>query len=49
MALAGMETDVRDAIAQRAIHAGEEAATRDGDGIVFAGSVLIGSGHKPPD
>lgn len=49
MALAGMAADVRDAIAQRAIHAGEQAASRDGDGIVFAGSVLIGSGRKPRD
>ncbi|MGZ6617068.1 MAG: hypothetical protein ACXVFQ_21920 [Solirubrobacteraceae bacterium] len=38
MAFGGMEADVRDAIAV--------AAVRDGAGIVFAGSVLIGSGHK---
>lgn len=48
MALAGMEPDVRDAIATRARQAGEGAAIRQGDELVFAGSVLIGSGHKAP-
>ncbi len=47
MALAGMEPDVREAIEQRALRAGERTAERDGGQIVFAGSVLIGSGHKP--
>lgn len=45
MALAGMETDVRNAIAERAKQAGAQAAVSQGDGIVLAGSVLIGSGH----
>jgi hypothetical protein len=48
VALAGMEPDVRDAIAGRAKQAGAEAAAREDDGIVFTGSVLIGSGHKAP-
>jgi SAM-dependent methyltransferase len=47
IALAGMEPDVREAIAQRALSAGASASRRDGDQIVFAGSVLIGSGHTP--
>jgi SAM-dependent methyltransferase len=47
IALEGMETDVRDAIRERAMPSGAEAADRDEDGIVFAGSVLIGSGSKP--
>jgi hypothetical protein len=47
IALAGMEVDIRDAIAERAVQSGADAATRDADGIVFAGSVLICSGHKP--
>jgi hypothetical protein len=42
-----MEADVRDAIRERAMPSGAEAADRDEDGIVFAGSVLIGSGSKP--
>lgn len=45
MALAGMDADVRDAIAERAMRTGAKTATEDNDGIVFAGSVLIGSGH----
>ncbi len=48
MALAGMEPDVRDAIASRAMQAAESAAVRQGDELVFAGSVLIGAGHKAP-
>jgi SAM-dependent methyltransferase len=47
IALGGMEADVREAIAERALQAGAKAAVRDDAGIVFAGSVLIGSGHKP--
>jgi SAM-dependent methyltransferase len=47
LALAGMEPDVRDAISERAIKSGAQAAARDEDGIVFAGSVLIGSGRRP--
>jgi hypothetical protein len=46
IALGGMEADVREAIAERAMQAGAKAAVPDRDGIVFAGSVLIGSGHK---
>jgi ubiquinone/menaquinone biosynthesis C-methylase UbiE len=46
IALGGMDADVRDAIAERAMQAGARAAVREEDGIVFAGSVLIGSGHK---
>jgi hypothetical protein len=46
IALGGMEPDVRDAIATRATQAGRRAAAHEADGIVFAGSVLIGSGHK---
>src|SRR4051794_24995710 len=46
MALAGMDADVRDAIAKRALEAGADAATREHDRIVFAGSVLIGAGRK---
>lgn len=46
IALGGMDADVRDAIAERVMQAGAKAAVRDGVGIVFAGSVLIGSGHK---
>ena len=47
IALAGMEPDVREAIAQRALSAGANASRSEGDQIVFAGSVLIGSGHTP--
>jgi ubiquinone/menaquinone biosynthesis C-methylase UbiE len=47
MALEGMEPDVRDAIAQRARGAATASAHREGDQVVFAGSVLIGAGHKP--
>jgi ubiquinone/menaquinone biosynthesis C-methylase UbiE len=46
IALAGMEADVRDAIGERAMQSGARAAASDRDGIVFPGSVLIGSGHK---
>jgi SAM-dependent methyltransferase len=46
MALEGMEADVRDAIRERAMQYGAEAAARRGDGIVFAGASLIGSGRK---
>jgi SAM-dependent methyltransferase len=47
IALAGMEADVRDAIGERAMQAGAKTAASEEAGIVFAGSVLIGSGHKP--
>ncbi len=47
IALEGMEADVRDAIGNRARQAGANAAASDETGIVFAGSVLIGSGSKP--
>jgi SAM-dependent methyltransferase len=45
IALAGMEADVSDAIGERAIRSAEKAAAREPDGIVFEGSVLIGSGR----
>jgi hypothetical protein len=47
MALAGMEPDVRDAIAQRAKGAAAKIAERDGDELVIPGSVLIAGGRKP--
>jgi SAM-dependent methyltransferase len=46
IALAGMETDVREEIKGRALSAGAEVLYRDGDQIVFAGVVLIGSGLR---
>jgi SAM-dependent methyltransferase len=46
LALAGMEADVRDAIAERAMESGAKVAATEGIRIVFEGSVLIGSGHK---
>jgi SAM-dependent methyltransferase len=49
IALAGMEPDVREAIAQRALSAAAIAARREGEQTVFAGSVLIASGHTPPN
>ncbi len=49
IALAGMDADVRDAIAERAMQSGMKAAVSEGDGIVFEGSVLIGSGQKTAD
>jgi ubiquinone/menaquinone biosynthesis C-methylase UbiE len=48
-ALAGMEADVRDAIARRAMRSGAQIATNEAGGIIFPGSSLIGSGRKPPD
>jgi SAM-dependent methyltransferase len=48
MALAGMEADVRDAIAERALRHGALAATDVGGAIVFEGSVLIGGGVRAP-
>jgi SAM-dependent methyltransferase len=47
IALAGMEPEVREAIEQRALSAAASASHRDGDQLVFGGSVLIGSGHTP--
>jgi ubiquinone/menaquinone biosynthesis C-methylase UbiE len=47
IALEGMEANVRDAIGERAKQSGAESASSDDNGIVFAGSVLIGSGRKP--
>ena len=47
IALAGMEPDVREAIKERALGAGARASRRDGDEVVFAACVLIGSGHTP--
>ena len=49
LALAEMDADVRDAIRERATQTGANAAASEGDGIVFDGSVLIGSGHKTAD
>jgi SAM-dependent methyltransferase len=46
-ALAAMEPDVREQITQRAMDAGAQASRRDGDQIVFPGSVLIASGRAP--
>jgi SAM-dependent methyltransferase len=46
IALAGMEPHVRDGIAERALEIGAAAAAIERDGIVFAGSVLIGSGQR---
>jgi hypothetical protein len=46
IALAGMDADVRDAIGERAVQSATKAAASERDGIVFEGSVLIGSGHK---
>jgi SAM-dependent methyltransferase len=46
-ALAAMEPEVREQIAQRAMDAGTAASRPDGDGVVFAGCVLIASGHAP--
>ena len=43
-AMEGMEPDVREEIKQRALAAGERVARRDGDQVVFSGTVLIGSG-----
>lgn len=48
IALAGMEPEVRDAIAERALSAGASASDCENEEIVFAGSVLIGSGRKSP-
>ncbi len=47
MALAGMEPEVRKAIADRATQAGAKTATHETDGIAFAGSVLVASGLRP--
>lgn len=47
IALAGMEQDVREAIEQRALRAGEAVVRPVGDEIVFDGSVLIASGAAP--
>jgi SAM-dependent methyltransferase len=46
IALGGMEADVRDAIRERAMQSAAKAAASDENGIVFDGSVLIGSGRK---
>lgn len=47
IALSGMEPDVRDAIARRALSAGATASRSEAGQIVFAGSVLVGSGSTP--
>ncbi len=46
IALAGMDAEVRDAIGARAMQSATKAADNEQDGILFEGSVLIGSGHK---
>jgi ubiquinone/menaquinone biosynthesis C-methylase UbiE len=46
LALAGMDAEVREAIGERATQLGVKAAVSEDDGIMFEGSVLIGSGHK---
>ena len=47
IALAGMEPAVRDAIAQRALRSGAQAAASEPEGISFDGTSLIASGSKP--
>ena len=47
VALAGMEPELRDAIAQRAQQSGAQAAASDTDGISFPGASHIASGRKP--
>ncbi len=47
IALAGMEDDVRDAIRDRALAHGAQAARPSGDGIEMDGSVLVASGTAP--
>ena len=42
-----VEPDVREQMAQRAMDAGAENSRRDGDQIVFPGSVLIAAGLAP--
>jgi ubiquinone/menaquinone biosynthesis C-methylase UbiE len=49
MALAGMETDVRDAIRDRALASGAKTVRSDQTGVMFEGCVLIASGHTTPD
>jgi ubiquinone/menaquinone biosynthesis C-methylase UbiE len=46
-ALAAMEPDIREQIAQRAINTGAQASRSEGGHIIFQGSVLIASGHAP--
>jgi SAM-dependent methyltransferase len=48
IALAGMEQEVRKAIEQRALRAGEAVARPDGEEVVFGGSVLIAAGAAGP-
>lgn len=45
MALAAMEYEIRDAIAQRAMDSAATAARHGSDGIVLEGAVLIASGR----
>jgi SAM-dependent methyltransferase len=47
LALAGIEPEVRDAIAERALGAAADVAHDRGDHIVFDGTVLIASGSAP--
>ena len=47
IAMAGMEAEVRDAIAERAIQYGTKAAVAEGGAIVFEGSVLTARAAKP--
>ena len=48
LALAGMESDVREAIRIRAVGGGAVAARASADGIEMDGSVLIASGRRAP-
>jgi SAM-dependent methyltransferase len=47
IALAGMEPEVREAIARRALSAAASASRREGGQILLDGTVLIASGHTP--
>jgi hypothetical protein len=42
-----MEPDVREAIKQRALSAGEASSRGEEDSIILDGSVLIGCGRTP--
>jgi SAM-dependent methyltransferase len=46
LALAGMDPEPREAIAQRALHAGAQVAVADAGGIAFPGEALIASGRR---
>jgi hypothetical protein len=46
-ALAGMEPEVREAIAERTMGRASEVAHETADGIELGGSVLVGWGARP--